>query len=90
MGHGLSTPLNITKNLRDHWSANYTDRAATCYSENLVAPGIEPRTSGLTARNFDHETTEANTTRLNTLFKNFFKMRAEVKAEPLLRTEVVT
>jgi hypothetical protein len=25
-----------------------------CYSENFVAPGIEPRTSGLAARNSDH------------------------------------
>jgi hypothetical protein len=24
------------------------------YSENLVAPGIEPRTSGIAARNSDH------------------------------------
>jgi hypothetical protein len=33
------------------------------FSENLVAPGIEPRTSGSGARNSDHKTTEvvANT-----------------------------
>jgi hypothetical protein len=30
-----------------------------CYSENLVAPGIEPTTSELAARNSDHWTTEA-------------------------------
>jgi hypothetical protein len=29
-----------------------------CYSENLVAPGIEPGTSVSEARNSDHETTE--------------------------------
>jgi hypothetical protein len=29
-----------------------------CYSENLVAPGIEPGTSGLAARNSDYQTTE--------------------------------
>jgi hypothetical protein len=32
-----------------------------CYTENLVAPGIEPRISELAARNSDHETTEAVT-----------------------------
>jgi hypothetical protein len=30
-----------------------------CYSENLVAPGIELGTSVSAARNSDHETTEA-------------------------------
>jgi hypothetical protein len=30
-----------------------------CYSENLVAPGIELGTSGLAARKSDHQTTEA-------------------------------
>jgi hypothetical protein len=30
-----------------------------CYSENLVAPGIEPGTSGSAARNSDHQTMEA-------------------------------
>jgi hypothetical protein len=29
------------------------------FSENLVAPGIEPRTSGSVARNSDQQTTEA-------------------------------
>jgi hypothetical protein len=29
------------------------------FSENLVAPGIEPGTSGCVARNSDHQTTEA-------------------------------
>jgi hypothetical protein len=32
-----------------------------CYSDNLVAPGIELRTSGLAARNSGHKTTEAVT-----------------------------
>jgi hypothetical protein len=31
----------------------------THYSENLIAPGIEPGTSGSVARNSDHYTTEA-------------------------------
>jgi hypothetical protein len=30
-----------------------------CYSENLAWPGIEAETSGLEARNSDHQTTEA-------------------------------
>jgi hypothetical protein len=29
------------------------------FSENLVAPGIEPESSGSVARNCDHKTTEA-------------------------------
>jgi hypothetical protein len=28
------------------------------FSENLIAPGIEPVTSGSVARNSDHQTTE--------------------------------
>jgi hypothetical protein len=39
--------------------AEWTPFQTHCYSENLVAPAIEPRTSGLAARNSDHQTTEA-------------------------------
>jgi hypothetical protein len=39
--------------------AEWTPFQTHCYSENLVAPGIEPSTSGLAARNSEHETTEA-------------------------------
>jgi hypothetical protein len=39
--------------------AEWTPFQTHCYSENLVAPGIEPRTSGLAARKSDHLTTEA-------------------------------
>jgi hypothetical protein len=34
--------------------AVWTPFQTHCYSENLVAPGIEPGTSGLSARNSDH------------------------------------
>jgi hypothetical protein len=34
--------------------AEWTPFQTHCYSENPVAPGIEPRTSGLAARNSDH------------------------------------
>jgi hypothetical protein len=34
--------------------AECTPFQTNCYSENLVAPGIEPRTSGCAARNSDH------------------------------------
>jgi hypothetical protein len=37
----------------------WTPSQAHCYPENLVAPGIEPGTSGLAARNSGHKTTEA-------------------------------
>jgi hypothetical protein len=33
--------------------AEWTPFQTHCYAENLVAPGIEPRTSGLAARNSD-------------------------------------
>jgi hypothetical protein len=39
--------------------AEWTPFQTHCYSENLVALGIEPGTSGLAARNSDHETAEA-------------------------------
>jgi hypothetical protein len=39
--------------------AEWTPFQTLCYAENLVAPGIEPETSGLAARNSDHQTTEA-------------------------------
>jgi hypothetical protein len=34
--------------------AEWTPFQTHCYSENLVAPGIEPRTSGLAAKNSDY------------------------------------
>jgi hypothetical protein len=34
--------------------AEWTSFQTHCYSENLVAPEMEPGTSGLTARNSDH------------------------------------
>jgi hypothetical protein len=34
--------------------AEWTPFQTHCYSENLVAPGIEPGTSGLAARNSDY------------------------------------
>jgi hypothetical protein len=34
--------------------AEWTPSQTHCYSENLVAPGIEPGTSELAARNSDH------------------------------------
>jgi hypothetical protein len=37
------------------WTLFQTER----FSENLAAPGIEPRTSGSIARNHDHYTPEA-------------------------------
>jgi hypothetical protein len=39
--------------------AEWTPFETHCYSENLVAPEIEPATSGLAAKNSDHYTTEA-------------------------------
>jgi hypothetical protein len=39
--------------------AEWTPFQTHCYAENLVAPRIEPRTSGLAVRNSDHWTTEA-------------------------------
>jgi hypothetical protein len=39
--------------------AEWTPFEIRCFSENLVAPGIEPGTSGHVARNSDHQTTEA-------------------------------
>jgi hypothetical protein len=38
--------------------AEWTPFQTHCYSENFVAPAIEPRASVLEARNSDHETTE--------------------------------
>jgi hypothetical protein len=38
--------------------AEWTPFQTHCYSENLVAPGIELGTSGLAARNSDHKTPE--------------------------------
>jgi hypothetical protein len=34
--------------------AEWTPFQTYCYTENLVAPGIKPGTSGLTARNSDY------------------------------------
>jgi hypothetical protein len=34
--------------------ADWTPFQTRCYSEDMVTPGIEPRTSGLAARNSDH------------------------------------
>jgi hypothetical protein len=34
--------------------AEWTPLHTHCYLENLVAPGIEPETSGIAARNSDH------------------------------------
>jgi hypothetical protein len=39
--------------------AEWTSFQTHYFSENLVAPGIEPGTSGSVARNSDHETREA-------------------------------
>jgi hypothetical protein len=39
--------------------AEWTPFQTRCFSENLEAPGIKPRTSGSVARNSDHYTTEA-------------------------------
>jgi hypothetical protein len=39
--------------------AEWTPFQTHCYSENLAAPGIDPGTSGLEARNPDNYTTEA-------------------------------
>jgi hypothetical protein len=39
--------------------AEWTPFQTYCYSENLVAPGIEPSASGLAVRNSDHWTTKA-------------------------------
>jgi hypothetical protein len=41
--------------------AEWTPFQTHCYSENLVAPGIEPGTSLSAARNSDHDTKEAVT-----------------------------
>jgi hypothetical protein len=38
--------------------AEWTLFQTHCYYENLVAPGIEPGTSGSAAGNSDHKTTE--------------------------------
>jgi hypothetical protein len=34
--------------------AEWTQFQTHCYAENLVAPGIEPGTSGFASRNSDH------------------------------------
>jgi hypothetical protein len=39
--------------------AEWTPFQTHCHSENLAAPGIKPGTSGLAARNFDHQSTQA-------------------------------
>jgi hypothetical protein len=39
--------------------AEWTPFQTHCYSESLVAPEIEPGTSGLAARNSDNENTDA-------------------------------
>jgi hypothetical protein len=41
--------------------AEKTPFLSHCYAKNMVAPGIEPVTSGSAARNSDNETTEAVT-----------------------------
>jgi hypothetical protein len=56
-----------------------------CYSENLVAPGIEPRTSVLAVRDSDHYTTEAVTFP----YKHFIIYAARQTVNPH-RTEYVT
>jgi hypothetical protein len=38
----------------DAHEAELTPFQTQCYSENLVAPGIEPGTSAIVARNSDH------------------------------------
>jgi hypothetical protein len=38
--------------------AEWTPFQTHCYSENLIAPGIEPGTSGLAAMNSDHQITK--------------------------------
>jgi hypothetical protein len=40
-------------------TAEWTLFQTHCYSENLAAPGIEPGTSRLAARNSDYQTTGA-------------------------------
>jgi hypothetical protein len=40
-------------------AAEWTPFQTNCYSENLVAPGIEPGASGIVASNSDHSTTDA-------------------------------
>jgi hypothetical protein len=53
---GTSTAVNLTFLDRDHYphEAEWTSSRTHCYAENLVSPGIETRSSGLSARNSDH------------------------------------
>jgi hypothetical protein len=39
--------------------AEWTPFQTRCFSENLIAPGIDPRPVDLFSRNSDHQTTEA-------------------------------
>jgi hypothetical protein len=45
--------------LNYHHEADWTPFQTHYFKENVVAPGIEPGTSGSVARNSDHQTTEA-------------------------------
>jgi hypothetical protein len=49
MAHPLHTYIHTYPH-EDEWTRFQTHY----FSENLVAPGIEPGTSGSVARNFDH------------------------------------
>jgi hypothetical protein len=44
--------------LNDHHEAEWTPFQTHYFSENLIALGIEPGTSGSVVRNSDHKTTE--------------------------------
>jgi putative aminopeptidase FrvX len=62
------------------------------YSENLVAPGIEPGTSVSLARNSDHQTTEAVTDNLtdtkikcNTVIKMSHQIKVRTSIEEKLK-----
>jgi hypothetical protein len=45
--------------LNNQHEAEWTPFQTHCYAENLVAPGIEPETSGTVASNSDQQTTVA-------------------------------
>jgi hypothetical protein len=51
--------------------AEWTPFQTHCYSENVVAPGIESGTSGSVDRNSDHFTTESVSNRVTTNIKSF-------------------
>jgi hypothetical protein len=67
---GTLTAVNLSFLDRSHYfffqvaliyphEAEWTPFETHYYSENLVAPGVEPETFGSAARNSDHLTTEA-------------------------------